>query len=221
MSSSYPYLPLRWLVTTPDLADDPDVFPRLPGQGFVAEKTPVWSTTVRTAASGRQVRASQCSSPTWRFKVAYAFIRDRISQAELARLYGFFNTRQGQLGSFYYYDPNDNLVAGQPVAVADGVTTTYQLNRTVAPGSPYAFTEPVYILNGNPSVTVAGAPAQGFGVGEYGQIVFSVPPAQGAQIAWSGSFLFWCRFSQDTVSPAQMVASLWSLDGLSFESVKP
>ena len=40
-------------------------------------------------------------------------------------------------------------------------------------------------------------------------------------IAWSGSFLFWCRFSQDTVSPAQMVASLWSLDGLGFESVKP
>ena len=77
--SSYPYLPVRWLVTTPDLADDPDVFPRLPGQGFVAEKTPVWSTTVRTAASGRQVRASQCVTPTWRFKVAYEFIRDRIT----------------------------------------------------------------------------------------------------------------------------------------------
>ncbi len=221
MSSSYPYLPLRWLVTTPDLADDPDVFPRLPGQGFVAEKTPVWSTTVRTAASGRQVRASQCSTPTWRFKIGYEFIRDRITSAELARLYGFFNTRQGQLGSFYYYDPNDNLVAGQPVAIADGVSTTYQLTRTVAPASPYAFVEPVYILNGTPAVSVAGVPSTGFGVGEYGQIVFSAPPPEGAQIAWSGSFLFWCRFSQDTVSPAQMVASLWSLDGLQFESVKP
>ncbi len=93
MSSSYPYLPMRWLVTTPDLADDPDVFPRLPGQGFVSEKTPVWSTTVRTTASGRQVRASQCSSPTWRFRIGYEFIRDRITSAELARLYGFFNTR--------------------------------------------------------------------------------------------------------------------------------
>ena len=219
--TSYPYLPTRWLVTTPDLADDPDVFPRLPGQGFVMEKTPVWSTTVRTAASGRQVRASQCVTPTWRFKVAYEFIRDRITSAELAKLYGFFNTRQGQLGSFFYYDPTDNLVSNQQVAVANGIDTTYQLTRTVSPGTPYAFVEPVYILNGAPSVTVGGVAASGFSIGEYGQVVFSTPPAENAAIAWSGSFLFWCRFSQDTVSPAQMVASLWSLDGLTFESVKP
>ena len=221
MRSSYPYLPMRWLVTTPDLADDPDVLPRLPGQGFVAEKTPVWSTTVRTNASGRQVRASQCASPTWRFKLSYAFLRDRVTSAELAKLYGFFNVRQGQLGSFYYYDPGDNLVSGQQIAIADGITTTYQFTRTVSAGSPYAFTEPVYVLNGTPSVSVGGAPAQGFSIGEYGQLVFASPPAEGAAIAWSGSFLFWCRFSQDTVSPSQMVASLWSLDGLSFESVKP
>ena len=221
MTSSYPYLPMRWLVTTPDLADDPDVFPRLPGQGFVAEKTPVWSTTVRASASGRQVRASQCSTPTWRFKVAYEFIRDRVSQAELARLYGFFNTRGGQLGSFFYYDPGDNLVSGQAVATADGTTTTFQLVRTVGAGGPYAFTEPVYVLNGSPVVTVNGTAATGFSVGEYGQVVFSSAPPENAAIAWSGSFLFWCRFSQDTVSPAQMVQSLWSLDGLQFESVKP
>ena len=95
MSSSYPYLHQRWLVTTPDLAEDPDVFPRLPGQGFLVEKTPVWSTTVRVAASGRQVRTRQCATPTWRFKVAYEVLRERINQAELARLYGFFNTRGG------------------------------------------------------------------------------------------------------------------------------
>ena len=218
--TSYPYLPTRWLVTTPDLADDPDVLPRLAGQGFVMEKTPVWSTTVRTAASGRQVRASQCVTPTWRFKLNYEFIRNRPVQAELTKLYGFFNTRQGQLGSFYYYDPDDNLVSGQQVAIANGIAATYQLTRTVAPGTPYAWSEPVYVLNGAPSVTVDGAPAS-VGVGEYGQVSFASPPAENAVIAWSGSFLFWCRFSQDTLSPAQMVASLWSLDGLTFESVKP
>ncbi len=63
---TYPYLPTRWLITTPDLADDPDVFPLLPGQTFLAQKAPGWSTTTRKAASGRQVRASQCvASPTW------------------------------------------------------------------------------------------------------------------------------------------------------------
>jgi uncharacterized protein (TIGR02217 family) len=221
MSSTYPYLPMRWLVTTPDLADDPDVFPRLPGQGFLVEKTPVWSTTVRVAASGRQVRASQVSTPTWRFKVAYEVLRDRPSQAELQRLYGFFNTRCGQLGSFYYYDPGDNAVAGQPVATADGVTTTFQLVRTVDAGGVSPFTEPVYVLNGAPSVLVNGQPATGWSVGDYGQVSFSTPPAENAAISWSGSFLYWCRFSQDTLSPAQQVQSLWSLDGLQFESVKP
>jgi uncharacterized protein (TIGR02217 family) len=221
MSSAYPYLPMRWLVTTPDLADDPDVLPRLAGQGFLLEKTPVWSTTVRTAASGRQVRASQCATPTWRFRLAYDVIRDRVTQGELARLYGFFNTRAGQLGSFFYYDPGDNLVAGEEVATADGAATTFQLTRTVAAGGPYAFKEPVYVLNGAPSVTVNGAAATGWSVGAYGQIIFSAPPPENAAIAWSGSFLFWCRFSQDTLSPAQMVRSLWSLDGLQFESVKP
>ena len=58
-------------------------------------------------------------------------------------------------------------------------------------------------------------------MGAYAQLVFATPPPEGATIAWSGSFLFWCRFSQDAVSPAQMVQSLWSLDGLQFESVKP
>jgi hypothetical protein len=53
---SSPYLPTRWLVTTPDLADDPDVFPLLPGQMFVSQKAPSWTTTVKTSASGRQVR---------------------------------------------------------------------------------------------------------------------------------------------------------------------
>ena len=221
MSGSYPYLPQRWLVTTPDLADDPDVFPRLPGQGFLVEKTPVWSTTVRTAASGRQVRASQNATPTWRFKVAYEVIRQRINQAELARLYGFFNARCGQLGSFYYYDPCDNLVSAQPVATADGVATTFQLVRTVGAASPSPFTEPVYVLNGTPQLMVNGAAATGWSVGQYGQVSFSTAPPENAAISWSGSFLYWCRFSQDTLSPAQQVASLWSLDGLQFESCKP
>ena len=31
---SFPYLPTRWLVTTPDLADDPNVFPLIAGQTY-------------------------------------------------------------------------------------------------------------------------------------------------------------------------------------------
>ena len=218
---SYPYLPSRWLVTTPDLSDNPDVFPLLPGQTFVSQKAPTWSTLTRTATSGRQVRSAFASAPVWSFKVAYEFLRDRVTAGELARLYGFFNTRQGQYGSFFYFDPGDNAVADQPVATGDGQLATFQLTRTVAPGTPYAFLEPVYALNGQPSVTVAGAVTTAYAVGPYGSITFTTPPPQGAAIAWSGGFLFWCHFTQDQLAPAQMLQSLWSLDGLSFESLKP
>ena len=218
---SYPYMPTRWLITTPDLADDPDVFPLLPGQSFVSQKAPTWATTTRTSASGRQVRGANASVPVWSFKVAYEFIRDRVTTAELARLYGFFNTRQGQFGSFFYFDPGDNTVADQPVASGDGQLSTFQLTRTVAPGTPYAFIEPVYVLNGAPAVTVGGVATTAFSVGPYGSITFATPPAEGAPIAWSGGFMFWCHFTQDQLAPAQMLKSLWSLDGLAFESLKP
>jgi uncharacterized protein (TIGR02217 family) len=218
---TYPYMPVRWLVTTPDLLDDEDVFPLLPGQGFLLQKAPSFTTTVRTAASGRQVRANVASTPIWRFKVAYEVLRARPTQAELARLYAFFCSRQGQLGSFYYYDPTDNLVSNQQVAVADGVRTSWQLTRTVAPGTASAFVEPVYVLNGAPSVSIGGQPATGFTIGDYGQLQFASPPPEGQAISWSGSFLYWCHFTQDQMAPAQMVQSLWSLDGLSFESLKP
>ena len=107
------------------------------------------------------------------------------------------------------------------MATADGVTTTFQLVRTVGAGSPSPFTEPVYVLNGTPQVLVNGAAATGWSVGQYGQVTFSTPPPENAALSWSGSFLYWCRFSQDQLSPAQMVQSLWSVDGLAFESLKP
>ena len=167
------------------------------------------------------MRASNFAAPTWSFKVGYEFIRDRVTAAELARLYGFFNTRQGQYGSFFYFDPGDNTVVNQPVASGDGQLSTFQLTRTVAAGTPYACLEPVYALNGTPAVTLAGQPTTAFSVGPYGSITFDAPPPEGAAIAWSGGFLFWCHFTQDALAPAQMLKSLWSLSGLSFESLKP
>ncbi len=82
-----------------------------------------------------------------------------------------------------------------------GWTTTFQLSRTVsAQGTPFAFVEPVYALNGAPADHRGrGGGERLFSVGAYADR--SSSPArrrEGAAIAWSGGFLFWCRFSQDT-----------------------
>lgn len=217
------YLPMRWVVTTPDQSNDPNVFPFLSGQTFLALKGPKWATTVKQAASGRQVRSSLQSSPIWTFKVAYEYIRDRPpAQADIAALWAFYNQRQGQFGSFYYWDPYDNAVTGSQFGTGDGSTQTFQLSRIVSPSTAYAFIDPVYGVSGTPIVTVNGAATTAFTLGNFGQITFTAAPAASAVLAWSGMFMFYCHFTQDNLTPEQMVEGLWSLeDGLTFESLIP
>ena len=219
---TYPYIPTRWLITTPDLADDPDVCPFFAGQEYPAQKSPTFPPTiVRRSVSGREIRASLGDVPWWHFKLSYAVLRDRVTQPELDRLLGFFCNHNGQLGSFYYYDPFDNKVSNAIFGLGDGSTTTFQMSRDVAAGTVNNFSEPVYVLNGTPTVYVNGVATTGFTIGNFGSITFTAAPAGGAQLSWSGSFMFLCRFGTDQIDPAQMVSDLWSLDGLTFQSWIP
>lgn len=217
-----PFFPARWLITTPDLADDPDVFPLLPGQSFLSNKTPGFSTTTKEARSGRKTFLANWSSPIWTFKTRYEFLRDKPpSKNELQRLWGFFANRFGAWGGFYYFDPRDNLVTDQTVATGNGVQTTFQLVRDVAAGTSLAFREPIYVLNGYPALTVAGTPVTGFVLGPAGSVIFDTAPANGSRIAWTGSFMFLCHFTQDNLSTEQLLSDVWSDSGLGFESLKP
>ncbi|MGC1300935.1 MAG: DUF2460 domain-containing protein [Caulobacteraceae bacterium] len=204
-----------------------EVFPQFPGQGFWALKTPSWNTTIKKAASGRQIRITQQGQPIWQFKVGYGVIRDQPSVAEIDALFAFFNDCQGQLNDFYLLDPFDNVVTSQIVAQADGVSTSYQLTRTVGGSSAFPFVEPIYGVvgipgeAGGPEVLINGAAATGVAFGPLGVITFPTPPVKGQVITWSGRFYFLCHFTQDAMDPAQMMAGLWSMDGVEFESVIP
>jgi hypothetical protein len=55
-------------------------------------------------------------------------------------MYGGFDT-------FLFTDPDDNAVAAQTFGVGDGDQDAFQLVRTLG-----SFTEPVYDLNGAPSI---------------------------------------------------------------------
>jgi len=213
------YLPTVWVVPSGTLTTDPNVFPFLRGQKFLALKGPSWDTIVKQAASRRQVRCSLQAAPVWKFKVRYGVIEDQPLAVDLQWLWAFFNTRNGQQGEFFYNDPADNTVSDVQVGVGDGVTTTYQLQRIGGVGTPSAFMEPVRGLNGAPIVSVAGAPTTAFTVNPYGTITFNTAPAEGAAISWSGQFFFLCHFTDDDLTPQQLYQSLWSLDGLEFESL--
>src|SRR5579863_3525707 len=124
-----PYAPNVWRVGTPGLINDPNVFPQLPGQFFYSKKSPIWSTLVAESASGFERRAQLQTYPRWAFEFPYNFIRDDDFFPELDQLFGFYNLHAGRLSTFSLFDPADNTVASQLVAIGDGSTTTFQLTR--------------------------------------------------------------------------------------------
>jgi uncharacterized protein (TIGR02217 family) len=214
-----PYLPTRWLITTADGVDDPDVFPLLIGQSFLVSKKPTWSTAIATSVSGRERRSKQWSYPRWSFKVSYEVLRDAPTTPDLQRLEGFFLLHGGRYQQFFFLDPGDNTVVGQQFGTGDGVTTVFRLTRAMTFGGA-TFSEPVGGLTGTPTIFVNGAPVAAFTVGPYGVITFTSAPAAAAVLTWTGRFLFTCRFDQDDLDVSQMMTGLWSLSGLQFMSVK-
>jgi uncharacterized protein (TIGR02217 family) len=219
------YLPTRWNVPTPiNLVSDPDVFPLFKGQEFISQKSPTFPPTiVRKSGSGREIRVSLGDFPTWQFKVAYEVIRNKVSQNELQRLFSFFNTRLGQFGTFFFYDPEDNAVSDCSISVGDGVTKIFQLTRCLDQGGGNPFYEPIYVTLGTPVVTVNGSTVSSslYTLGPFGAITFTTAPGNGFRIAWTGQFLFLCRFAEDQLDVAQMVKQLYSSDGLPFQSWMP
>lgn len=212
-------LPSRWLITTPDYANDPDIFPLLPGFSFIASKRPQWSTAIAAATSDRERRRKLWSYPRWNFKVAYEVLRDSPSTADLQKLFAFFNAHAGMYGEFFFFDPSDNAVSAQRFGTGDGSTHTFQLIRTVGSGN-LTFAEPVFGVCGTPTVTVNGASTGSFTIGAAGIITFASAPAAGAPLAWTGQFMFLCRFDQDDLDTQQMMQGLWSQSGLAFRTVK-
>lgn len=216
-----PFLPIRWVVNTPDLSGLANVFPRLPGQTFKTLKTPKWSTGVQNSASGRATVAAYFTYPLWRFKLDYDLIRNKPpTYNELVRLLAFFNSQRGQFGEWYYFDPDDNLVTNQAFGTGDGTTRAFQLMRSMIDGA-LRFDEPIYGLNGIPTVMVNGVATTAYVDEGSGVIQFNVAPAARAVLTWSGSFFFVCRFTVDELQLQQDYSRIWSLSELEWISKKP
>ena len=135
------------------------VLPYLPGQAIAVSKAPKWSTQVVRTVSGRERRTAYWPLPLWEFELQYEVVRHRPTQAELSALWEFFNVMKGQCLPFLFVDPADCQIptsalldgAGNPLTdstgailtdgsttplsvqfgTGDGVTTTFQLSRSI------------------------------------------------------------------------------------------
>jgi len=89
--------------------------------------------------------------------------------------------------------PSENVVvmidsaAGETIATGDGVTTTFQLTRTVAKGTPYAAIEPVYAFWNNPSSLTVGGVAKAtpadYSIAPWGVVTFTAAPVNGSGLS--------------------------------------
>lgn len=116
------------------------IFPALPGIGIAIKRSPVYATTIQTAASGKELRASWWSYPRWNYEIPLNFARMSGFSAqtvydEMQSLAGMFADHQGRWDSFLFTDPADSTVSGMGFGVGTGSATTFQLQRT--PGGQY------------------------------------------------------------------------------------
>jgi len=192
------------------------VFPLLPGQSITLGKAPRWSTKVKRAASGRERRTALWPYPLWQFELSHEVVRHRPSNDELAALWSFFNTSQGQYQPWLFLDPSDYQQASPQVfATGDGSTATFQIGRTFTQAEP----EPVYAPFGM-TVFINGTATTAYTMAANGKITFSGPPAAGAVLTWTGCYYFGCRFLADDLTFEQLVSQLWSGKSVKFTSLR-
>jgi uncharacterized protein (TIGR02217 family) len=192
------------------------VFPLLPGQSITVTRSPRWSTKVKRASSGRERRTALWPYPLWQFELAFDVVRHRPGNDELAALWSFINTVQGQSQAWLFLDPTDcQQATPQVFGVGDGATTTFQIARAYTPTQA----EPVYAPFGV-SIFVNGSTTTAYSLGPGGQVTFASAPAAGAQLSWTGFYYFGCRFLEDDIGFEQLANQLWASKSVKFTSLR-
>ena len=182
------------------------IFPTLPGIDIRVRKTPIWSTEVKTAVSGKELRAAFYSTPLYKFGVSFNVLRAG-AEAELQSLVGFFNDRRGRFDNFLFVDQSDNAATAQQFGVGDGNTASFQLVRALGTNI-----EPVMNLNGAPAIYIDGVlktVTTDYTIDAYGMVTFVSPPSNGAVLTWTGNYYYRCRFERDSIDFEHFLWRLW------------
>lgn len=196
------------------------VFPVLNGQGLPVERTPMWSTSVQRAVSGKRTAIAFWTYPIYKWSLTMNYLRAAAAFGELQALEGFFNNRKGAFDSFLWNDADDNAVTSQALGVGDGVKTTFQLQRTFG-----GFTMPVLAPNTVSHVKVNGVDGGGWSVTSWGSatpglVTLPAPAPNGQSVTADFSFYFPCEFLADDLTFSKFLAQIYSAKTVEFQSIK-
>jgi uncharacterized protein (TIGR02217 family) len=205
------------------------IFPTLPGLAWSVSKAPRFATRIQRAVTGRELRVVDQPSPTWTWTLTYSLLRDKwdtrgagglgAGYDELRTLAGFFLQQQGAFQPFLFDDPSDNAVTAQSLGIGDGVTTAFQLIRTMG-----GFAEAITAPNAISAVYLNGVRQD---QGHYavdagsGLLNFVMPPPAGISVTADFTYYFRVRFADDTAEFENFMFQLWQLKQIKLQSVLP
>jgi uncharacterized protein (TIGR02217 family) len=195
------------------------VFSPPPGLKWDYTRTPIWSTSIVQSVAGREYRIANFNYPRYSVTLSFDVLRESLAYQELSYVTGFFNARKGSYDSFLFSDPDDHSVTDQGIGVGTGSATQFQLVRAFG-----GFSEPVYDITGNQSISVGNTPkVEGvdFNISAVGMVTFTSPPAGGQSITWTGSYYRRMRFKQDMAEFSKFMYQLWELRSIEMVSVLP
>lgn len=191
-------------------------FPVLPGLVYPVKRTPTVLTARNEAVSGKRTVLPQRSTPRHVWELGVEFMRSKAWQTgaitEFETFIGFVMSCLTAGSCFSYLDAEDQVAANQPFGQGDGITTQFQLVRSLG-----GFAEPVYL----PTITtikVAGTPTAAYTLGATGIVTFTVAPVLGASLVWNGIFAWLCRFDDDAMETNRFMSGLYEAKSIAFSS---
>lgn len=196
----------------------------LRGIAFDSIRSYVWDTNVQVAMSGKASALSHRAFPLVHFELMYEFFNDLLATSELKAIVGLHNQMLGRYDTFLYTDPVFSSVAAQPFGTSTGSTATrYQLVATYQNTGGPGTAEMVQNVSGTPATQlfdngslISGA---NYTIDATGGVTFSVSPAAGHALTWTGGFYYRCRFDEDIIPWKQFMAPFWSVPKIGFTSV--
>ena len=189
----------------------------IPGLSWSVTQEPTFSTITQRAISGKELRAALMQYALWNISLTYDVLRDADygAFAELETLSGFFLSRQGSFDSFLWTNPNDKTSTGNAMGTGNGTNLTFQLARQRG-GGGFTVNEPVNNVNALTSITFNGVTqnSANYSTSANGLVTFtsnSTTAANSVLVAWTGTFYYRTRFTQDSAEFNNFMRGLWEL----------
>lgn len=162
------------------------VFPEMPIK-WKSKKTPVFSTYVKVAGSGRRKSMTHQSYPDWEIECSLTGLTDE----QIRRVAGFLLSVQGRLSPFLWKDPEDYRETNVLLGYGNGVNRNFQLVRRWGALNP----EPVRdVVAGTLHVFCDGQEQDAYDFDD-GLITLAMAPASGAAV--TATFEYYWRVAMD------------------------